>query len=289
MNLIRKIVDFFLVTYLFIAGASASMVFVTYILTGQKLELTAISGVAFFSTLLIYNFHKVSTLLVKISLSPKAMLQQFEKISFLTKMMIAISAAGILFSAWFLQPKTLLFFIPIAIITLAYSVPVINIRGTKRRLREILLVKVTTLAFTWSLTTATMPLLDAGFNIFSVSSVMIFSERFLFMFAICIPFEIRDLTQEKTRGNVTLPQLIGVQTSKMMGLLLLFLFVILVYFQFRNSMQHDVLIPLYLSAIVAGLLIFFSSENKSNYYFRIFVDGTMHLQFLLLILFSNFL
>ncbi len=289
MNRVRKIVDFLLSTYLFIASASACLVWTTYMLTGQKLQLTAISILVFFSTLLIYNFHKVSTLLVRISFSPNVVLKQFEKISSLTKVMIAISVVGILVSAFFLATKTLLFLLPIAAITFAYSVPVLKVRGTKKRLREIVIIKVTTLALIWSLTTATLPMLDRGLNIFTASSVLIFAERFLFMFAICIPFEIRDMKQEKLRGNLTLPQVVGEQTSKTGGIILLLLFAVLVYFQFGNAMQQSIAFPLYLSAFVASILILFSNESRSNYYFRIFIDGTMQLQFLLLILFRNFL
>ncbi len=203
--------------------------------------------------------------------------------------MIAISVVGIVVSALYLPIKTLLFLSPIAVITFAYSVPVLNVKGTKKRLREIVIVKVTTLAFIWSLTTVTLPMLDMGLAIFSASSVLIFVERFLFMFAICIPFEIRDMTQEKMRGNMTLPQVVGERASKMFAIVLLILFVLLVYFQFGNSLQKAVAFPLYLSALAAAILVFFSNENRSNYYFRIFIDGTMQLQFLLLILFENFL
>jgi hypothetical protein len=289
MKLIRLIVDFFLATYLFIASASVSLILVTYIQTGQILKVTAISAVAFFSTLLVYNFHKVSTLLVKISFSPKIIHRQFEKISPLTKTMIAISVTGIAASALFLKPATLLIFFLIAIITLAYSVPVVRIKGTRKRLREIVIAKITTLAFIWSLSTVTLPMLDAGLNIYSASSVMTFAERFLFMFAICIPFEIRDMTQERIRGNLTLPQFVGLKSSKILGLVMLVLFCVLVYFHDGNPMQSSDANALYLSAFIAGLLIFFSHEKRSSYYFRVFVDGTMQLQFLLLILFRNFL
>ena len=273
-------------TYLFIASASACLVLSTYILAGQEIRLTAITWFAFFCTLLIYNFHKESTLLVRVSLSPKVVLKQFEKISSLTKAMIAIAVAGIIYTALFLQVKTLLFFFILAVITIAYSIPFLKIRGTKKRLREIVIVKITTLAFIWSFTTVTLPLLESGLNIFTASSVLIFIQRFLFMYAICIPFEIRDIEQEKTRGNMTLPQLIGVNVSKLLGVLMLLLFIVLACFQFGAS--NPLAIALSLSATVAAFLLLFSYERRSDYYFRIFVDGTMQLQFLLLILFKYF-
>src|SRR4051812_45505978 len=102
MKWIRIILDFLLATYLFIATASACLVSVTYILAGQKLQLSAITFAVFFSTLFIYNFHKVSTLLVRISFSPAIVLKQFESISSLTKTMILISITGLAASSLFL-------------------------------------------------------------------------------------------------------------------------------------------------------------------------------------------
>jgi hypothetical protein len=285
MAIIRKIADFFLSTYLFIASASACLVLSTYILTSQAIHLNAMVWFSFFCTLLIYNFHRVSTLLVRISLSPKIILEQFEHISLLTKVMVAVAAVGILFSGSFLHAKTLLFFFALGAITFAYSVPVIKVKGTKKRLREIVIIKITTLAFTWSLTTVTLPMLETGVTILSMSSALIFTERFLFMYAICIPFEIRDIVQEKKRGNMTLPQLIGVNTSKTLGVIMLVAFILMVAFQFGKISFWTEVMPLSLSALAAALLLIFSDEKRNTYYFRIFVDGTMQLQFLLLILF----
>jgi len=60
MSFIRKIADFLLTTYLFIASAALSMVFTTFLLAEEKFRVTALSLFIFFSTLLIYNFHKFS-------------------------------------------------------------------------------------------------------------------------------------------------------------------------------------------------------------------------------------
>ena len=204
---------------------------------------------------------------------------------------MTISLIGIIISGLFIQPKTLLCFIPLALITLAYSVPVLKVKGKKKRLREIFLVKITTLALVWSFTTVTLPMIDNGIDLFTKSSVALFIQRFLFMFAICIPFEIRDMEQEKKWSNTTLPIYIGVKGSKLIGLLSLLIFIILVYLQFGKSldeMNNNFALPLYCSAVAASLLIIFSSQHRSKYYCRIFVDGTMQLQFILLLLFSTF-
>jgi len=205
--------------------------------------------------------------------------------------MIVIALAGLLFSATWVEPKILFTLFPIALITLAYSVPVILLRGKKKRLREIFLVKITTLSLIWCLATVTLPMIENGTTLFSLSSLLIFIERFLFMFAICVPFEIRDMEQEKIRGNITLPQRIGIKMCKVTGLVAILIFMILVCVQFGISTTHSThlfALPLCASGIVAAFLILFSDQHRSKYYFRIFVDGTMQLQFILLLLFNTF-
>jgi len=284
----KRFINFLLRTYLFISSASFCLVLATYLLSGQPLKITAVSVLAFFCTLLIYNLHKVSNLFNEISFSVRFLLTQFKKISFLTKTMIIISLIGILSTIFFIQAKTLLCLFPLALLTLAYSIPFIKVNGKRKRLREILFVKIMSLSLVWAFATVWLPLVDCGVNIFSKSSLAIFTERFLFMYAICVPFEIRDMEQEKKWGIKTMPQEIGVNASKISALIALLVFIALCYFQFENSMdnsKHIFFLPLFLSAAAAFGLILFSNEKRGSYYFRIFIDGTMQLQFILLLLF----
>jgi 4-hydroxybenzoate polyprenyltransferase len=286
--MIRKIVDLLLGTYLFIASASACLVLTTYLLTGEELRITGLTALVFFSTILIYNFHKVSSLFTLFPFSPATFFKQFNKVSASTKLFLILASIGVLVSSLFVHVRALLVLLPLAIITIAYSLPVISYRGSRKRLREIFIVKITTLSLIWCISTVTLPLIDKGITIFTLPSLFIFVERFLFMFAICIPFEIRDMEQEKKWGVITLPQRIGVKQCKILGLFALLIFMSLVYIQFGNSNGElmNVILPMFLTAIVTGCLVWYADQRRSKYYFRIFVDGTMQLQFILLILFK---
>ncbi len=293
MKLLLKVFDFLLSTYLFIASASVCLVLETNLLVAGKPDVTGLSMFIFFSTILIYNFHRVSGLFEDHFFSVELFSERLKKIPFSVKMMTCIAVTGMLSSACFIQVKTLFWFLPLALLTLAYSVPVLKVNGKMKRLREIFLVKITTLAFVWSFVTVTLPFIDFGIDVFTKSSLSIFAQRFLFMLAICIPFEIRDMEQEKKWGNMTLPQLIGINKSKMVGVFALLIFTLLVFFQFdRNEIAdhsiHHYTAPLIISAIIASLFILSSHQHRSNYYFRIFTDGTMQLQFILLLLFNPY-
>jgi len=123
--------------------------------------------------------------------------------------------------------------------------------------------------------------------------MFLFAERFFFIFALCIPFEIRDMAQEHRWGNITLPMVVGIRQSKFIGLLVLLLFIFLVYIHSSymesiTGLKNYFDIPLYISAVITAFLIWFSKPTGSKYYFRLFVDGSMQLQFLLVLLFNCF-
>ena len=206
-------------------------------------------------------------------------------------MVEAFAIIGIVVTVIQRQSKTLLPIIPAALITFACSVPVFKIHGKKKRLMEFLLVKITLLSLIWCFMTVTLPMVENNTAVFSTSSVFIFIERFLFIFAICIPFEIRDMEQEKKRGITNLPQHIGVNMSKAFGIFLLFLFILIRFIQRSDSTgtaTFKYALPLTIPDVIAGFLILLSHQHRSNYYFRVFIDGTMHLQLILLIVFNSF-
>lgn len=290
MKVILKISDFLLRTYLFIASAAACLVMETTLLTNGTVRLTAISMLVFFSTILIYNFHRVSGLFSEHSFSLRTIIQQIKSTPSSVKIMGGVAIIGILITAYFVHLKTLLLFFPLALLTIGYSLPVLMVNGKKKRLREIFIVKITTLSFVWSFATVTLPMADSGIDVLAASSIVLFAERFLFMLAICIPFEIRDMEQEKKWGNLTLPLIIGVNRSKFLGVFTLMIFCSIVYIQFNSNVaMKDPAIhftsPLVLSAAVAAIFILASNPNRDNYFFRIGLDGTMQLQFILVLLF----
>lgn len=289
--MIKKLVDVFLSTQVFIALASGSLVVNTYFMMDHQLSIPPIAFLVFFSTILVYDLHQVSFQLEGKPVSLATLLKHLHEFSALTKIVETIAIVGLVASAWYVQTKTLLSIIPLAFMTLAYSRPVFRIQGKKKRLSEILFVKISVLALTWTLITVTLPIVENNRSIFTTSSLFLFTERLLFMFAICIPFEIRDMDYERKRGITTLPLHIGENLSKFVGIFFLFLFIVTLNVERIDpscTITFAFVLPLTITAVVAGLLILISHPSRSTYFFHIFIDGTMHLQLILLILFNCF-
>ncbi|CAN5496639.1 hypothetical protein BH11BAC1_BH11BAC1_10010 [soil metagenome] len=183
-------------------------------------------------------------------------------------------------------------FIISGVLTLSYTLPMIRQKGKLIRMREITYLKVFTVALGWTLITVVVPLLPILQNISKEELTIIMLRRFLFIYAITIPFEIRDMERERKFGNISLPMIYGVRMMKVVGIAMLLLFCMLCafqekYFLFDLAARKSILLPLLISAVAAGILILNASDKKTNWYFKFWTDGTMILQFLLLLLFDQ--
>ena len=99
-------------------------------------------------------------------------------------------------------------------------------------------------------------------------------ERFLFIFAITIPFDIRDLRFDKF-NLATLPQYFGVRKARWIGIgALLIAECILVYrFFFQCNLNLWGAITIYLTYELSAFLIYKSHPNLKERYTTIGVEG----------------
>ncbi len=102
------------------------------------------------------------------------------------------------------------------------------------------------------------------------------------------------MERERRFGNISLPMIYGVKKMKAVGITMLVLFCILSavqekYFLFDVASRKPIFIPLLVSATTAAFLILNATDKKTNWYFKLWTDGTMILQFLLLLLFGQYL
>src|SRR4029453_14171036 len=121
-----------------------------------------------------------------------------------------------------------------AAVTLAYTFPLIHIRRKRKRFREIFLLKVCLIGAVWSFATVLFPVLPVPLPALPVA--LLFFERFFLIVAITIPFEIRDMEQEKRWGNLTLPVALGIPASKALAVGLLVVYELLILVQAQFSM-----------------------------------------------------
>lgn len=131
--------------------------------------------------------------------------------------------------------------------------------------------------------TATTPLLLTNEPIFTNNLIHII-ERFFFMIAICIPFDIRDFEIDKSENVQTIAHLLGNDKAKKTALSCIFTSTVLIFIEYGTGIINEkMLIALLISIIVATLLIAATNSKKGEYFYLAGIDGTMLIQGILVI------
>ncbi|RZK49975.1 MAG: hypothetical protein EOO99_04300 [Pedobacter sp.] len=275
--------NFLLFSNLFIALGAVAQALLTYQLLGVKHEFHVLAFV-FCSTLLIYN---LSMLLSKPTHPQKSPLLRVRWIYSHTRLLWSMS----LISALCLIPLGLLYLgfpaqilmVFIGLIALGYNVPLFTLNNRKIGLRNLPGIKLFLIAFVWAVSCVVLPILELehryGFPITFNETILLVAKRFLFICAITIPFDIRDIYQDKLYELKTLPVLWGEKKAWQFCLALLIAYFILLI-GFSKEMSPTV-IALSLSLGATAWLIFKSRIERNEYFYFGYLDGTLILQFVL--------
>ena len=284
---LRQALDCLLFSNIFIALCAVAQGLVTYQLLGTKPE-KHVLGLLFCSTLALYNF---SILLARPAKPEKSPFRRVRWIFSHYRLMITltiIAVLSILPLVFFLNTSSKILMVSLALVSVTYSLPIFSIHDKHFGLRNIPGVKLFLIAAVWSLSCVLLPILELESSIeASVSmndSILLIAKRFLFVAAITVPFDIRDLFQDKTNELKTIPVILGERKALWVcqGLLLIYMVLL---FLLTESIDGNFL-GLMLTIILTGWLIFKSKWEKNEYYYFFYLDGTMIVQFLMLLLFS---
>ena len=165
----------------------------------------------------------------------------------------------------------------LGLFTLFYALPFF---GNNTNLRGLTGLKIFVIAFVWAGVTVLLPL--AGqINLWEWDVVMVFLQRFFLVLALILPFEIRDLQFDIAQLG-TIPQKFGVRGTRVVGLVLNFIFVLLEFFKHQTLKANT--ISLIIVAILLIILIRYSSISQSKYYASFWVESIPILWWFLFIL-----
>ncbi|MEC8133926.1 MAG: hypothetical protein VX046_03645, partial [Bacteroidota bacterium] len=146
-----------------------------------------------------------------------------------------------------------------------YEIPFEKIES----LRKLRGLKIYIIALVWSLTTVLLVVVNAGIDIDTKVLLKLF-ERFIFVFVLMLPFEIRDLDLDDIRLS-TIPQKIGVVMTKQLGFFGLFLIELLELFIFKQPKAVVVLTTFIM--LVTAFLIFKTPVKRNIYYSAFWVEA----------------
>lgn len=284
----QRPLDFLLFSNVFISLGALAQGLVTYHLLGFEPNCVVL-GFLFFSTLLTYNF----SILIQQPKNPET--SEYRRVRWIFRnyklnFAITVIAVLVLIPLFFmLSFKSQLLNVFLGLLSLGYAMPIFKAKNRRYGLRNMPALKLFLIALVWSLSSVMIPFFEVQeahqFSLSLQDLLILNFKRFLFLVAITIPFDIRDMFQDKMVELKTIPTIFGEKKAYLLCQLMLIAYVVLL-FLFRDKGFDADFFGLALTAVLTGWLIFKSKWEKNEYYYFFYLDGTLILQFVMIWIFS---
>ena len=286
MNNLPAPLQFIVNSNLWISIGALAATLQTVILVQGELAYHPIYALIFGATMLVYIGQRMLPLLLNKGKQDTYMAQWMERNTFVLYFALILSVSIIFYGLWFIQYKVVIILGLLGLASVGYAVPLIKFNGQSLRLRDWGLIKPFLLGLIWALVTVTLPLLQFGSNVFETANMALFAERFFFITAICIPFDIKDMHHDKTDiAQHTLPLKYGTATAINIArkLLLLFLIVAICNCLLWLKVGPAVWLAYLISFVLSLTLLYRCREDSTEYYYTFLIDGTIIIQAVLVI------
>ena len=239
-----------------------------------KIVWSPVLGLLFTGTLSLYALHRL------IGISRMRTFENIGRYQVIARYRHHILAYGILggigalYFILQLDRSVLIAFLYPAVISLGYILPL----PSGKRLRDYHYLKIFLISFCWALLTAWLPAMEKGLGQ-QLSTILQLAERALFIFAITIPFDIRDLDLDSSDKVHTLPGRWGLQRSKRWAITGLVMAGLIGGIQWWLGLYAlGSFLALLFSSGLSGCLIWYSTKDLHDYYFSGLLDGMMLVQ-----------
>ncbi len=169
--------------------------------------------------------------------------------------------------------------IPLSIFSVFYVLPIIRYNQINIAIRDIPFVKIIVISVVWSMVMVAIPFIEVrGFTTTLDSSFLfLIAEQFLFILAITLPFDVRDLRYDKENKIKTIPAHIGVRNTILLSQFLLSCFLLLkgIQFYYFQQLIGSQFVATSIATILTMIIVGFTSEKRSELFFSGLIDGTM--------------
>lgn len=281
--------DFLLFSNIFMALCAVAQAMVSFILIDSP-PVWPVLILLFTSTLGIYNFCILVTRPSHPENSPFRRIRWFFGFKRLMTGISLVCLVSLVPLFFMLSAASKLLLIFLAILSFGYGFPLFRAGDHQFGLRNIPGLKPFLITLVWTLSCVLLPVLEAHSrhlsNISMEDTTILIAKRFLFIGALTVPFDIRDLFHDRQAGLKTIPVAWGEKNAYLFCQLLLAGYVILL-FMFRNNGFNTDFWALTLTVVATGLLIFNARWKKNEYYYFFWLDGVLILQYLSLVAFHH--
>src|SRR5690554_769493 len=258
MNLMAKLIKLYLHSSFHLALSAVALTWLSFISMDYDVDWLLL-GFVFTATITGYNFVLYAGIAKWQHRSLPQNLRWIQLFSLLTFFVM-------LLFLWQLPTRLWWWIVVTAILTLFYAVPVLP---NGKNLRNVSGLKILIIALVWAMVTVLFPIV---FNQIPITKVelTLFFQRFLFILILVLPFEIRDLKNDLLSLE-TIPQRIGVQNTKIFGIVLLIIIGVLeIWLQkhLPNPLQFT-----YFIIMITSVFLLFANPQRPKNYTAFWVEG----------------
>jgi 4-hydroxybenzoate polyprenyltransferase len=287
-KLFKSAFDFLLFSNIFMALCAVAQALVTFHLIGSR-PLYTVTTLLFTSTIGIYNFSILLARPKEPETSEYLRVRWFFSHHRLMVTLTIVSILSLVPLFFLISTESRLLLIFLAIISFAYSLPLFSLGDQKFGLRNIPGLKPFLITLVWTLSSVLLPILEAqDMHLTTISmrdTTILIAKRFLLIGALTVPFDIRDLFEDRKLGLKTIPVVWGERRAYLFCQFLLAGYIVLLFLFKNNGFSNDFW-ALTITAILAGWLIFKSEWKRDEYYYFFYIDGILILQYVILMLFT---
>lgn len=277
-KLISRVLDFYLFSNLHIAFCAVALVGVTQELFEFHLR-TELYVFVFCGTFFLYNLQRLPAAFAEVEIE-----RVFKRHRWNTgnrKLLLGISVLAMVAAAYAflrLYPRTQIIALIPAALSVAYAFPVIYWKKRWIKLREIPVIKIFIVGIVWGMSCVWVPAAaDASFPHWTSPEVMVWMVSCsLMIFAITVPFDIRDLHYDGEKLK-TLPAIFGVRKSIVIatGGMVLSLGGIFLADHLSTLVEFRHVLIYGVWTAVTCVVIAMSKPERHEYYYSFLIDGLL--------------
>ena len=277
MQVLKQLLNFYINSSIHVGLAAFALTWVTLIQFELEYDANVLYFV-FYASVTGYNFVKYFGVAKFHHRSLAGWLKAIQILSF-------VAFLALIYYAFMLKISTLILSTLLGLITFLYAIPILPQKyfiDDQKNLRQISGLKVYVIALVWTFATVIVPLINNDVEI-NTDVIIVSVQRFCYVLVLMLPFEIRDLNYDSLKLS-TIPQKIGIKKTKLIGVFLLMLFLMLDYFK-DELIGFEILATLIITFITL-LFLLFSNKNQSKYYSAFWVESLPIVWLCILLMFA---
>lgn len=279
-SVIKKLWNFLLYGSVFIAVCAVALSMETSLLLDLPFNSFGFYCFVFGATVVQYNLHYISK---TTAVAGSTRLEWTRNNQYLHYWLLIAGIVLLIYSLTTFHLRHFSILLCLGAIATVYSFPVLPLTK-KKRIKEFGFLKILTLSLLWTLVTVWFPANSQTFD--PVLYWFVFFKRLIFMFVLCLLFDMRDVKIDRQHNIRTLPVKFGIKSAYKIAYYSLFVFIILTILQFYYFRQIGVLVAMLLSSFATFYVIACTKKNNSDDTYLAGIDGMMILQAILVYVFT---